>query len=101
MTTTLRQPIRKTDLTCFEYALEDFLELKASVQAKKAKLLKNFILAQKPNDLMLSAVEGFHLSQQLVLIGAEDPHAFENLICLNPQDGKIQVKSLSGTPTGP
>ena len=52
----------------FEYVLNDFLELKADVDPKRAEALKSYLLSNGKGRLTLSAVEGFRLNGHLVLI---------------------------------
>lgn len=78
-----------------EYTLQDFLEVKAALNEKRAKPLKEFLFSQRLDVLTLSAVEGFHLSHQLVLIHKGDPSAFRYLIFVTPSNGRFRIKQLS------
>lgn len=78
-----------------EYAIEDYLEVKASLVREKTGPLKEFLFSRSLKDWEVSTVEGFHLDQQLVLIRETDPETLEHLVFLNPEDGSIRVKKLS------
>ncbi len=78
-----------------EYALQDFLELKASLDERKARPLKEFLFSGGREGMALSAVEGLHLARQLVLIKEGDPNALRQLIFVTPSDGKFRVRHLS------
>jgi hypothetical protein len=88
-------PRRRRDLKMLEYVIEDFLDLKARLDAKRAKPLKKFLLSRRLQPGSLSSIEGFHLARQLVLIVPRRPHSFEHLVFLNPVNGAIQVKRIS------
>ncbi len=75
--------------------VEDFLELKASLVAEKTKALKEFLFSQALDDFEISAVEGFLLSNHLVLIGPNGPPAVNKVVFLNSKNGRIQIQNLS------
>ena len=77
----------------FEYILEDFLEVKASVAPHRTKPLKKFLYAQGVKG-ELFVVEGFVLQDQIVLINPNLPASFEHLVFLNPKSGAIWVRKL-------
>lgn len=79
----------------FEYAIEDYLELKACLDKRRTKSLKQFLFSQEPEGFSLSAVEGFLVAGHLVLIQPGDPDCVDNLVFLSPNDGTIRVKTLS------
>ena len=74
--------------------IEDFLELRASLVAEKTKTLKEFLFSQSLEPSRISAVEGFLLSHQLVLIGPENSHLIKQVVFLTPKSGKFRVKKL-------
>lgn len=74
--------------------IEDFLELRASLLVEKTKALKEFLLSQSLGHPRISAVEGFLLSHQLVLIGSENTRQIRHVIFLTPRSGKFRVKKL-------
>ena len=78
-----------------QYVLQDFLELKASLNGKKASPIKKFLFSQEPHDWHLSPVEGFCLDGQLILFQSGDPKSFKHLVFLNPDRGEIRVKNLA------
>jgi hypothetical protein len=78
----------------FEYALDDFLEIKGACDVKKRRPLKEFLLAQALDRLELLVVEGFVLAKNLVVLEPEKPAAIENLVFLRPKDGKIHVTHI-------
>lgn len=84
----------RKNLSIFEYVLEDFLEVKASLDGDKMRPIKKFLFSQRFEGRVLSSVEGFSLSRQLVLIDRGDPHFFRHLVFLNPQNGWIRVRPL-------
>ena len=90
----MRNNLRE-ELKDLEYALQDFLEVKASLDRRKAGPLKEFLFSQGRDGMALSAVEGLHLARQLVLIKEGDPHALRHLIFVTPYDGKFKVRQLS------
>lgn len=78
----------------FEYILEDFLEIKACLEAEKTKPIKDFLSSQGTSGFSLKAVEGFALGPQLVLIREDNPQSFRHLVFLHPEHGRIRVRSL-------
>lgn len=83
-----------TKRTLFDYVLEDFLELKASIGANKVGTLRTFLESKKGSELSIVPVEGFAVNRQLVLLRKGSPQSFENLVFLNPKSGWIRVKPL-------
>lgn len=78
----------------FEYVLNDFLEIKAEINPKRAEALKNYLLSMKDRNLSLSLVEGFRLNGHLVLIEKENASTLERLVFFNPDKGLIQIKQI-------
>jgi len=88
------------ELETLEYVLEDFLEMKASLNQEKTAALKQFLFSHPVNGHAVSSVEGVVLANHLVVIDEGDPGAIDHLIFLNPGDGRIRVKPLSLAPGG-
>ena len=78
-----------------EYVLQDFLELKASLNKEKARSIQDFLFTQELDSEEFSSVEGFHVGRQLVLIEPTNPYSFKHLVSLNPTNGSIQVRPLN------
>ena len=91
---TTRVAHRAEDLKILEYVLDDFLELKASLNTNQTQLLKEFLFSRRRDGLHIFPVEGFLWAKSLVVFESRSPDEVEHLIFLNPQDGKIQVKHL-------
>ena len=90
-----KKPHVQGELKLLKYALEDFLELKASPQASKSASLKKFLLSRTLRDFDLYPVEGFRLSRNLVLVGRVDPRVVESVVFVSPKDGTFQVSHFS------
>ena len=76
------------------YVLEDFLEVKASLDAKKTRALKQFLFSRPLNGHQVSSVEGFLLANHLVVVNEGDPGAVEHLVFLSPRNGRIRINCL-------
>lgn len=77
-----------------EYVLEDFLELKTSLDTGRTKSLKEFLFSRSVGDGHIASLEGFLLAQSLVVFGETNLDVVEHLVFLNPEDGQIQIKRL-------
>jgi len=86
---------RRERLRQFRYVLEDFLGIKAALQAKQTEPVTEFLLSQGLEEYHLTPVEGLHLPGQLILIAHINPHSVENLIFLRPGDGRVRIRRLS------
>jgi hypothetical protein len=85
---------RKNDPGSFSYVLNDFLELRAGADPKKARSLKTYLLSLGEEDLTLSPVEGFRLNGHLVLIEKEKIHTPHHLVFFNPDKGSFRIKEI-------
>jgi hypothetical protein len=88
------QAVDRKERKALEYVLHDFLDLKASLDPRRTRPLKEFLFSKEQDGDAISAVDGFLLGQQLVLIQPGDPHSLEHLVFLCPADGGIRVKRL-------
>ena len=82
----------KKGFESFEYVLNDFLEIKAEVNPKRAEALKNYLLSMKERNLSLSPVEGFRLNGHLIVIEKRTLPA--KLVFFNPDKGSIRIKQI-------
>ena len=87
---------RKNDesFDSFEYVLNDFLEIKAQTDPRKAEALRNYLLSMKERNLSLTPVEGFRLNGHLVLIEKENAGTLNRLVFFNPDKGSIRIKQI-------
>ena len=86
---------RMSDWKSFEYTLDDYLQIKASLDLAKAKGLKNFFSQQKLQEFNLSPIEGFLLDRHLVLFHPGSSNPFKHIMFLNTLNGNILSKKLS------
>jgi len=82
------------EIELFDYALNDFLELKGALSAIKAGALKRFLLSQRLDGLCLVPVEGFALAGNLVVIEQRKTRGVKTLVFLSPKDGRIRIRQL-------
>ena len=82
------------DAKMLEYVLDDFLELRASLNASQAKRLKEFLLPQRLAGMSLSTIAGFILANHLVILNSTDWQTIERLVWVEPGAGRIRVKNL-------
>lgn len=91
---TTRCKKEKKDFDSFGYVLNDFLEVKAQVDPKKARSLKTYLLSRGERDLTLSPVEGFRLNSHLVVIEKDVAAELHRLVFFNPDKGSIRIKEI-------
>ncbi|MBI4115403.1 MAG: hypothetical protein HY447_02385 [Candidatus Omnitrophica bacterium] len=78
-----------------DYVIQDFLELKASLEGDKVRQIKEFLLSQDTDHAVVTPIEGFQLARQLVLVVQGSQRALKRLILVGSEDGKVEIKNLS------
>jgi hypothetical protein len=78
----------------WEYVLEDFLELKASLSTRRTTEIKNFLFSEKAGGVILALVEGLRLGKHLVVVEAHNSTCVEDIIFVKPGNGQIQIRRL-------
>ena len=89
----------KPNLQChgnnvLEYVVGDFLEVKGSLGEKGSLFLRNYLYSQSIKESQITAVEGFYVGGQLILLDKVNPRYFRHIVCVAPVDGNIQVRRL-------
>lgn len=91
---TTRSKSSKRDFESFEYVLNDFLELEAGVDPRRAEPLRSYLFSEGEGNFTLSPIEGFRLNGYLILIDKDSPGDPRRLIFFNPDKGSFRVKEI-------
>lgn len=78
-----------------EYALEDFLEIKANLVRAKSGPLKKYLFRGKESRAELEVIDGLRLADNLILVQKESAPKLGAVVFLNPNSGSIRVQKVS------
>lgn len=78
-----------------DYVLQDFLEVKTGLGVKGTEAFKKFVFSLPLDGCVVASVEGFLLSDYLVVLDRRNPSTIDRLIFLNPENGSFRVKQLN------
>lgn len=77
-----------------EYAVEDFLEIKAALNSRKSKAAREFLLSTGLKDFDLAAIEGILLSERLLVLSPAGLREIKKIGFLSASSGRLQVRTL-------
>lgn len=89
-----KNPNQAEEQELVEYAVEDFLEIKAALNAGKSKAAKEFLLSNGHKDFDLSAVDGILLSERLLVLSPAGLREIKKIGFLSASSGRLEVRTL-------
>ncbi len=77
-----------------EYAIDDYFEIKASLDRVRTKPLKEFLISEGTKELPIYPIEGFLLAESLVVLTSGNGQIPQQVIFVNLNGGKFNVQKL-------